>query len=261
MKSSNGIGRRSWLGMVFLLLILGAGCDLFPAGQNIRKTLFIGVDASGSFKRSGHYDNALKFLAHYIYGHLNGVGGLGKSQALFVGSVGGKRPNEPKTFHPIHDFKGKNIEQIEENLRTWFTQDDPLTDFNSFFEEVARITKERNLILAPITMMVVSDGIPDFAKTSAAKGPKKSLYTQINLKPLEYLSRNITLRLTYVSPTVGKHWRTQVARKRVQLWTVSAGVMKQWPDYIQEGVDVACQDRFWEWLRDNVDFKVRAGKG
>lgn len=252
--------QRSFLGIVLLLLLMGAGCEFLPSDQHVRRTLFIGVDASGSFKHSGYYDNALRFLSHYIYGHLNEVGGLGKPQALFVGSVGGKKHDEPKTFHPIHDFKGKTIDQIENDLRTWFTPDDTLTDFNSFFEEVARITKERNLILAPITMMVVSDGIPDFQKTSTGKGVKKDPYTQINLKPLEYLSRNITLRLVYVSPTVGKNWRTQVPRQRVQLWTVDAEIMERWPDYIKEGVDLARQDQFWEWLKDNVDFKVRAGR-
>ncbi len=240
------------------LLFLTAGCLIQPGDRKPRTTLFVGVDASGSFKHSGHYDSALKFLAHYIYGHLNEFGGLTKPQALFVGSVGGRTHDEPKTFHPIHDFEGKSIEQIEADLRTWFTPNDTLTDFNSFFEEVARITKERNLILAPITMMVVSDGIPDFAASSSGKDSNKKLYKKINLKPLEYLSRNITLRLTYVDPTVGKHWRTQVPRQRVRLWTVDAEVMKRWPDYIQDGVETPHQERFWSWLKDNVDFPIRA---
>lgn len=245
------------VGMAVCLLVL-AGCLIQPGDRKPRTTLFIGIDASGSFKHSGYYDNALRFLARYIYGHLNELGGQRKPHDLFVGSVGGRTPNEPKSFHPIHDFEGKSIQEIETDLREWFTPNDTLTDFNSFFEEVARITKDRNLILAPITMMVVSDGVPDFAKSTTGNTAEAGLYNRINLKPLEYLSRNITLRLTYVSPTVGKQWRTKVPRQRVRLWTVDAEVMKRWPDYVEEGVEEEQQDRFWSWLEDNVDFKVRA---
>ena len=90
---------------IAILLAVIAGCSMQPSEQHKpRTTLFIGVDASGSFKNSGYYDNALTFLAHYIYGHLNELGGLEKPKMLFVASVGGKSRSEPKTFHPIHDF-------------------------------------------------------------------------------------------------------------------------------------------------------------
>jgi len=245
---------------IAILLAVIAGCSMQPSEQHKpRTTLFIGVDASGSFKNSGYYDNALTFLAHYIYGHLNELGGLEKPKMLFVASVGGKSRSEQKTFHPIHDFEGKNIAQIEADLRNWFPPSDTLTDFNPFFHEVARITKERNLVLSPITLMIVTDGIPD-ATTSGVKAGSRALYEQINLSPLEYLSRNVTLRLAYVSPKVGDQWRTHVPRKRVRLWTVDAEVMKGWKDKLQPGVDEGRQDRFWKWLRDNVDFRVRANK-
>ncbi|MBI5777762.1 MAG: hypothetical protein HY444_10290, partial [Nitrospirae bacterium] len=79
-----------------------AGCTVQANEQRKpHATLFIGVDASGSFKHSGYYENALTFLAHYIYGHLHELGGLEKPKALFVASVGGQNVNEPKTFHPI----------------------------------------------------------------------------------------------------------------------------------------------------------------
>ena len=248
--------KKSLFALVLILFALGTGCEMLPSEKKMAPTLFIGVDASGSFKHSGYYNNALKFLARYIYGHMNEIGGLVTPRALFVGSVGGKKHNEPKTFHPIHDFRGKSIKEIERDLKTWFKPNDTLTDFNSFFEEVARITKERNLILSPITMMVVSDGIPDFSK-GVDKNNSKGPYSQINLKPLEHLSRNITLRLTYVSPVVGKRWRTEVSRNRVQLWTVDGEVMKRWPKYMKPGVDFAKQKEFWEWLRDNVNYPIR----
>ena len=224
-----------------------------------KSTLFIGVDASGSFRHSGHYDNAMLFLAHYIYGHLNELGGLDKPQALFVASVGGKHLSEPKAFHPIHDFEGKDVARIEADLRTWFPPTDTVTDFNPFFQEVARITKERNLVLAPINLVVITDGVPD-TTASGVKAGSQELYQRIDLKPLEYLSRNVTLRLAYVSPKVGEQWRTHVPRQRVRLWTVDAEIMKSWQEKLQPGADPHEQERFWKWLRDNVDFRVRSGK-
>ncbi|HZC81913.1 MAG TPA: hypothetical protein VE222_09400 [Nitrospiraceae bacterium] len=242
-----------------ILLVVVTGCNLQSGQQSGQRkapmTLFIGVDVSGSFKHD--YDNAMTFLAHYIYGHLHELGGLAKPQALFVGSIGGKKPGEPKSFHPIHDFEGKDIDQIATELRTWFPPSDALTDFNSFFQEVARIAKERNLILAPITLMVVTDGIPD---VPGAKAGSRALYEHIDLTPLEYLARSITIRLAYVSPKVGDQWRKNVPRQRVRLWTVDTEVMKGWKDQMQPGVDTAHQDRLWKWVQDNVDFRVRSAK-
>lgn len=240
-----------------ILSLLAMGCMPQAGDQKPRMALFIGVDASGSFYRSGYYDNALSFLAHYIYGHLNELGGLATPRALYVGSVGGRNRNEPKAFHPIHDFKGKDIATIEANLREWFPPTDTLTDFNAFFQQVARIAKERNLILAPITLMVVTDGIPDVTTRGGQTTPQ-SIYREIALDPLEYLSRNLTLRLTYVSPTVGNNWRKHVARQRVRLWTVDAVVMKGWQEQILPGVEMAKQDRLWNWVLDNVDYRVRS---
>ena len=239
-----------------------AGCTVQASEpRKAHMTLFIGVDASGSFKHSGYYDNALTFLAHYIYGHLHELGGLEKPKSLFVASVGGQNVNEPKTFHPIHDFEGKDVVQIEADLRKWFPPSDKVTDFNPFFQEVARITKERNLVLAPITLMVVTDGIPDAASSiGEGKAGTRELYERINLKPLEYLARNVTVRLTYVSPKVGEQWRTHVTRQRVRLWTVDAEVMKGWKNQLQAGTDIAQQDKFWKWVQDNVDFRLRANK-
>lgn len=259
MKSFGGRITASLLATAALAAVI-VGC-MVQAGEERKPhaTLFIGVDASGSFKHSGYYDNALTFLAHYIYGHLHELGGLEKPKALFVASVGGKSVNEPKTFHPIHDFEGKDVAQIEADLRSWFPPSDKVTDFNPFFQEVARITKERNLILSPVTLVVVTDGIPD-AAASDVKAGTRELYERIDLQPLEYLARNVTVRLTYVSPKVGEHWRTHVARQRVRLWTVDAEVMKGWKNQMQAGLDVAKQDKFWKWVQDNVDFRVRANK-
>lgn len=245
------------------IVLLGAlaGCTGEPAElRKPKSTLFIGVDASGSFRSSGHYENALAFLAHYIYGHINELGDLEKPQAMFVASMGGKSMREPKSFHPIHEFEGKEISQIEAELKKWFPPTDIVTDFNPFFHEVARITKERNLVLMPVNIVIITDGIPDSSASGTKAGAQK-LYERIDLKPLEYLSRNVTLRLAYVSPKVGEQWRTHVPRQRVRLWTVDADVMKGWKNQLQPGADIREQARFWRWLRDNVDFRIRANKG
>jgi hypothetical protein len=215
--------------------------------------MFVGVDTSGSFRNSGYYDDSLTFLAHYLYGHLNNMGGLAVPRELFVGAIGGRSADEPKAFHPIHDFSGKSVEQIEADLRTWFPPTDTLTDFNAFFQQVTRISKERNLVLAPISLIVVSDGVPDANGQGGG-----SAYNTIDLSPLEYLTRNLTLRLTYASPKVGDHWRKLVPRQRVRMWTVEAEVMKGWKEQIAPDTDLAQQDRLWKWVRDNVDYRVRS---
>ena len=220
-------------------------------------SLFIGVDVSGSFQNSEDYENAISFLAHYIYGHLNELDGLIKPREMYVGAIGGRSQDEPKAFHPIHDFEGKEIAQIEADLQTWFSPVDTLTDFNSFFQQVARISKERNLILSPITVLVLSDGIPDVA-THSVKAETKSLYEKIDLSSMEYLSRNLTLRMTYTSPKVGDYWRKYVPRQRVRLWTVDEEVMKGWLEQLEPGVNLTEQYRLWKWIKDNADYRVRS---
>ncbi len=220
-------------------------------------SLFIGVDVSGSFQNSEDYENAISFLAHYIYGHLNELDGLIKPREMYVGAIGGRSQDEPKAFHPIHDFEGKEIAQIEADLQTWFSPVDTLTDFNSFFQQVARISKERNLILSPITVLVLSDGIPDVA-THSVKAENKSLYEKIDLSSMEYLSRNLTLRMTYTSPKVGDYWRKYVPRQRVRLWTVDEEVMKGWLEQLEPGVNLTEQHRLWKWIKDNADYRVRS---
>ena len=148
-------------------------------------------------------------------------------------------------------------QQIEADLRTWFTPNDAFTDFNPFFQEIARITKERNLVLAPITVMIVTDGLPD---VPGLKAGSQAVFHQIDLNSLEYLSRNITVRLAYVNPKIAKEWRTLIPRQRVRLWIVDAEVMKGWTHQLQPGVDEARQERFWKWVQDNVDFHVRSVK-
>ncbi|MBI4161431.1 MAG: hypothetical protein HY509_03180 [Acidobacteria bacterium] len=248
------IGAAAFAGIAALL----SGCIPAPGETKPRTTLFVGVDASGSFQRSGHYDDSLVFLAHYLYGRMNGLGGLQPPRELFVAAVGGNDPGEPKSFHPIHDFTGKGIEELEQDLREWFPPQDSLTDFNPFFREVARIARERNLVLAPITVLIVTDGIPDVTLARADSRGDKTPWEKINLDPLEYLTRNLTLRLAYVSPAAGRDWRLLVPRNRVRLWTVDADVMRGWREQLEPGASLANQNRLWKWVRDNLDYRVRS---
>ena len=197
----------------------------------------------------------MTFLAYYLYGHVNELGGLARTRDLFVAAIGGKDNNEPKAFRPIHEFAEKNIAQMEADLRRWFPPTDPWTDFNAFFRQVARIVKERNLLLTPITIMLVSDGIPDVA---GLKPGAPDSFKTIDLSVLEFLAKNITVRLIYASPKVGDHWRRLIPRQRVRFWAVEREVMMGWRAQVHPDADPVSQVQLWKWVRDNVDYRVRA---
>ena len=244
----------SWVALLLLL----AGCDLTQSNQppKPRLSMFVGVDISGSFMKSGYFEDSIDFLAHYLYAHLNGLGGLEVPRVLFVGSIGGAQANEPKTFYPIHTFKGKSIDEIKETLREMFPQtvQNPFTDYNAFFEQVAATVKNRNLLLRPISIVMLSDGIPDL------KTEDETEFGSINLKPLERLARSVTIRLLYTDPVVGKNWQTRVKRQRIKIWTQDARVMVSWkdPQILQPNVPMEQQSKFFTWVKDNVDFGVRS---
>jgi hypothetical protein len=245
-----------------IALLLGAsalsGCDVADGmeSETPRQSLFIGVDISGSFMNSGHFNDSMEFLAYYIYGHLNGTGGMERPNALFVSSIGGATQGEPKTFFPIQTFENKSVEEIRATLNEMFPKDNPnpFTDYNAFFEQVAYTVQSKNLVLRPITIVMVSDGVPD-----VARGGKTS-YESVVLTPLERLARSVTVRLLYTNAVVGKSWQTEVARKRVKVWTQDAEVMRSWkdPKIMLAGVPLEEQPHFFDWVSDNVDFGVRS---
>ena len=78
-----------------LTVIIIAGCTLGSGKPQPRRYMFEGVDVSGSFMNGEYFDDSIDFLAHYIYGHLNNLGGLEVPNVLFVSSIGGARANEP----------------------------------------------------------------------------------------------------------------------------------------------------------------------
>jgi hypothetical protein len=242
--------------MITLITIL-FGCEgINDKVQKPRLSLFVGMDISGSFVKSGYFDDGIDFLAHYLYAHLNGFGGLEKPNVLFVASIGGAKTGEPKTFRPIQTFENIPVEAIAEKLHTFFPTDslNPFTDYNAFFEQVAMTVKNKNLLMRPISIVMISDGIPD------VKSEEVTDFRSLNLQPLERLARSVTIRLLYTDPVTGRAWQTKVKRQRVKVWTQDADVMKAWKDstIMIAGKPFAEQTRFFEWIKDNVDFGVRA---
>ncbi len=250
--------RRSLQMILVILVSLSlSSCFLFKKeGGSGRLVMFVGVDISGSFMRSKHFDDSLNFLAHYIYAHLNGLGGLQTPNALFVGSIGGAKADEAKTFFPIQTFQYQKIPEIKAKLKKIFpkSKQNPFTDYNAFFQQVAEFVESKNLVLKPISIMMISDGVPD-----APKKKGKYDFDSIKLGPLETLARNITIRLIYTSADVGMDWRTKVKRQRVKIWTQDANVMRDWKakHILIPNTTFGNQERFFKWIKDNVDFPVR----
>lgn len=238
-----------------LALTLSA-CSFSGEGPSPRLSMFIGVDISGSFANGRYFDDSIEFLSHYIYAHLNGLGGLEKPNVLYVSSIGGARANEPKTFYPIQSFENKSVGEIKTKLLEIFPKDEsnPFTDYNAFFEQVALTIKNKNLVLRPISIVMISDGIPDVKRNG------KTDFGSLIVKPLEKLARSVTIRLLYTDPTVGRNWQTKVKRSRVKIWTQDADVLVSWkdPKIFMPNKPFEEQDRFFSWVEDNVDFGVRA---
>lgn len=238
-----------------IMLISASGCG-FSGKPKPRLSLFIGVDISGSFVDGGYFDDSLNFLSHYIYAHLNGIDNLEKPRVLFVSSIGGAKPGEAKTFYPMEMFEHKSVPEIDTTLHRLFPKDkqNPFTDFNAFFKQVAQTIRNKNLVLQPVSVVMLSDGMPDIKKKGVTN------FHSINLHPLERLSRNITIRLLYTNAVTGSDWQTRVPRRRVKIWTQDARVMTSWDDstiYLPNK-PIVQQTRWVNWVKDNVDFGVRA---
>ena len=222
-------------------------------GRVARSTLVVGIDVSGSFQ--SNYESSIDFAANYLYARLHGLGGLKQPTAVFVGSIGGERPQETKSFQPIHTFQDLNVEQIAAFLRKEYPVRDGLTDFNPFFTRVAALVKRQNLVLSPIDIVMLTDGMPDMP---SAKGDSLSKYKSINIDALEYLSKSVTIRVLYPRPTVAVNWEKRVPRHRVRMWTVDDEVMNTWRKHYFAGLPPEQQGTLWKWIADNVDFRVRS---
>jgi hypothetical protein len=235
------------------LIVVAACAPSANSTRTARSTLVIGIDVSGSFR--SNYESSIDFAANYLYARLHGLGGLKKPTAVFVGSIGGERPQETKSFQPIHTFQDLTVEQIAEYLRKEYPVRDGFTDFNPFFVRVATLVKRQNLVLSPIDVVLLTDGLPD---ASVTPGDTLGKYKKIRLEDLEYLSKSVTVRVLYPRPTVAVHWERQVPRHRVRMWTVDDEVMNTWKKQYREGLLPTEQNALWKWIGDNVDFRVRS---
>lgn len=244
-------------GILIPVFILGLiSCDWSRQEAQPRLSLFIGMDISGSFINSGYFDDGIDFLSHYIYAHLHGLGGLEKPNVLFVGSIGGAKQDEPKTFYPIQTFENKSVQEISDKLHEIFPKDqmNPFTDFNAFFEQISQTVKNKNLLMRPVSVVMITDGLPDVRKEGETD------FGNVILKPMEQLARNVTIRILYTNAELGQNWQTRVKRQRVRVWTQDAQVMVSWKDPMILIPDTAIesQRRFFSWVKDNVDFEARS---
>jgi hypothetical protein len=233
-------------------LVLSAVVACAPPADGARvarSTLVIGIDVSGSFRGKAHYESAIDFTANYLYAHLHGLGGLKQPTAVFVGSFGGEKPGETKSFQPIHTFQNMTVPQIAAFLRKEYPSNDGLTD-------VGTLVKRQNLVLSPLNIVMLTDGLPD---TPSEKNDSLSKYKNINVSGLEYLSKNTTIRVLYPRPTVAVHWEKKVPRRRVRMWTVDDEVMATWRSHYHASAGQDSQAELWKWISDNVDFRVRSG--
>jgi len=239
-----------------VLLAPGLQASWLDTTPQPRMVMFVGVDVSGSFLKGADFDDSMSFLARYLYAHLNGLEGLDKPAALFVGSIGGDRKGEPKVFYPIETFQNKSPEEIEAKLLELFPKDhkDRFTDYNAFFDKVSEMVKDRKMVLKPLSVLMLSDGVLDLPGRNGRHD-----YRGIDLSAMEKLSRNVTLRLLYTNPAVGKKWESQVPRRRVKVWTQEAPVMETWkdPKIFAPKESMEKQDLFLKWVKNNVDFGVR----
>ena len=246
---------RRFAAGVIIVAILGACSPVEDNPRRARSTLVLGIDVSGSFEATGNYTEAIEFASHYLYGHLNGLGELAVPSAVFVGSVGGENPGETKSFQPIHAFQGKSPEEIAAVLREQFPSRDGFTDFNAFFDRVATLVKRQGLILAPLNIVLLTDGIQDLTASSSTE----SRFATIDLGPLEYLSRSVTVRLLYATPTVSVAWEREIDRRRVRMWTVDHEVMGGWREQLESDTNGGgAEENLWKWVQDNIDFRVRS---
>lgn len=251
------VAKARWVSLGVVALCAASFISCAPPADSTRvpkSTLVVGIDVSGSFRQ--HYDDAINFAAHYLYGHLNGLGNLRVPSSVFVGSVGGERPGEAKSFQPVHAFRDKSVDEIAAHLRELYPPEDSFTDFNVFFDRVATLVKRQGLILAPLNVVMFSDGVHDIRGGRLATDSNP--YSQIDLSPLEYLSRNVTVRLLYASPTVSVKWERDIKRRRVRVWTVDAPVMAGWREQVRPEDTINLQSDLWKWVSDNVDFRVRS---
>jgi len=91
-------------------------CSPSQTGRDARSTLVIGLDISGSFRRTPVSAGRIEFASLYIYGHLTGSADCSRTRRSSWGA-GGERTGQAKVFHPSRIFRGRRPAQIATDLR------------------------------------------------------------------------------------------------------------------------------------------------
>src|SRR5262249_25049970 len=130
------------------------------------------------------------------------------------------------------------------------------------FGQVADMIDQKKLLLKPISIVLLTDGDPDLGEANASTEPdarKGDKFRRLSVTPLEGLSRNITVRVLYTDAVTAKNWLDEMPRKRVRGWTQDAVVMTEWkaPKTFLPDTPFEKQERFFSWVRNNVDFQPR----
>jgi hypothetical protein len=142
-------------GCAFALLFQGCG-GVKEKTQKERLSLFVGMDISGSFVKGAYFEDGIDFLSHYLYAHLNGLGGLEKPNVLFVGSIGGAKENQPKTFYPIQTFQNMSVDAIAETEDFSRPIPQSIHRHNAFSN--SRLTVKNKNLLRGLSRSMISDG-------------------------------------------------------------------------------------------------------
>ena len=107
-------------------------------------------------------------------------------------------------------------------------------------------------------IVMFTDGLPDFP--GAGRLSPEARFGRVDMSPLEYLSRSVSVRVLYVRPTVAQNWERLVKRQRVRIWTQDADIMKGWRRHMVAGAPLEQQDSLLSWMDKIVDFRVRRGR-
>jgi len=191
-----------------LVLALGViACSPSEKATTPRSTLVIGLDISGSFRRNPSFNGAIEFAALYIYGHLNGVGGLQPNTAIFVGELGGERPGQAKVFHPIQISRAKRPRR----LRRTCARGSPRRPDHRLqrvlpARRLAREAQQPGPIAAQRRALLGRRA--DFP--GAGRISLDDRYKRVDMSALEFLSRNVTVRLLYADPPIAQLWERRV---------------------------------------------------
>lgn len=261
---------RQRLKLAALSLFLGAvmslagGCQWeTPQNREGKTACFIGIDAGGAFRSRPEYQDSLRFLAHYIHARVNGLGGLKKPEALYVGALGGQTRDGSRLFRTRADFEGKPPDQVEADLSVWLEGANPGAGCGLFFESVVQLARRENLISDSISILLVGTGVPQHATVETASpedGKKLSETGMASLARLDGLARNVTVRLLYASPRASEQWVRHTAGRRLKLRVVPGDVMSAWNRRIAPGKTAREQAGFFQWIQQNVDCRVSARK-